>query len=163
MLFLHARTHTHTHTHTHTPSPPACVKNVLLQLLQDGSLQIRVSMAAVIPGPFGLVLSYMPSDPSHQSFGTYVTQLSDLSFADVQEVVTKIPQQKLPTTFNSFSVKVALTARGVQGDPSNDSNIISKHVSNQCFMWGAFIPGHLLKATPPPPPHPPFTHDLYGQ
>ena len=93
-------------------------------------MQIKVAMAAVIPGPFGLVLFYTPSPPS-QSFGSYVTQVTDLSFADVNEVTYKIPQQKLPTMFNSFSVKVALLARGVQGDPSNDSNIISKS-SLQC-------------------------------
>ncbi|KAL5457116.1 hypothetical protein EMCRGX_G034356 [Ephydatia muelleri] len=99
----------------------SCVSDVQLQVLQDGGVQIKVALATVIPGPFGLVLSYTP--PS-QSFGSYVTQVSDLSFADVQEVTFKIPQQKLPTMFNSFSVKVALLTRGVQGDSSNDSNVV---------------------------------------
>ena len=128
-------THTHTHSytqhthqqHTHTHTHVACVSDVQLQVLQDGGVQIKVALATVIPGPFGLVLSYTP--PS-QSFGSYVTQVSDLSFADVQEVTFKIPQQKLPTMFNSFSVKVALLTRGVQGDSSNDSNVVSKSSLN---------------------------------
>ena len=174
---MHTHTHTHTHTHVHTHLA-ACVSSVQLQVMQDGSVQIKVAMAAVIPGPFGLVLSYTPSPPS-QSFGSYVTQLTDLSFADVQKITYTIPQQRLPVTFNSFSVKVALMTRGVQGDVSNDSNVVSKPhfhicavtVGDSCwlFLYSNHVSkvfqhsGHRWEVSLPfdtlifPPPHTPLS------